>query len=233
MESAPDSAGTAAAGSVGQSDAEFGARLKAARDKRQLSQTAVATRSKWADPEGKGISRTALIGYEAGTSRPGTRELRILCATLVVSPNQLLFGSEAPLQTAHVALEGLSESSGRGLRQAVELAFVLVSLKGHEREALMSLALSLAGRQLGDVRLSGLRSLAALAEPEIAAVVLPKGGGREDDEPLDAIVERLSHQQGSNFGTNLLFAADGKTPIGAPLYPDPDTSVTAKGRKSK
>ena len=112
MESAPDSAGTAAAGSVGQSDAEFGARLKAARDKRQLSQTAVATRSKWADPEGKGISRTALIGYEAGTSRPGTRELRILCATLVVSPNQLLFGSEAPLQTAHVALEGLSESSG-------------------------------------------------------------------------------------------------------------------------
>jgi transcriptional regulator with XRE-family HTH domain len=218
--------------SVSAIDAEFGARLKAARDDRQLSQSAVATRSKWADAEGKGISRTALIGYEAGTSRPGTRELRILCTTLAVSPNRLLFGTEAPLQTAHVALEGLGEAAGRGLRQAIELAFVLAALRGHERDALMSLALSFAGRQLGDVRLAGLRALAHLTEPKIAAAILPDVASGAPGEALEDIVERLSQGQGANIGTNLRFEDDGETPIGTPLYPEPGMQRSKQGKES-
>lgn len=218
---------------VSATDAEFGARLKAARDDRQLSQTAVATRSKWADAEGKGVSRTALIGYEAGTSRPGTRELRILCTTLAVSPNRLLFGTEAPLQTAHVALEGLGEAAGRNLRQAIELAFVLAALRGHERDALMSLALSLAGRQLGDVRLAGLRALAHLTEPQIAAAILPEAPDGAAGEALEAIVDKLSQGQSANIGTNLRFEDDGETPIGTPLYPEPGVTRGGRGKKAR
>lgn len=231
MASATKTAGAVPGESVAQADAEFGARLKAARETRQLSQAAVATRSKWADPEGKGLSRTALIGYEAGSSRPGTRELRILCATLTVSPNQLLFGSEAPVQTAHVALEGLSDVAGRSLRQAIELAFVLAALKGHERDALVSLTLSLAGRQLGDVRLAGLRFLAHLSEKQIAAAIIPSEADSLPGKGLDDIVDRLSVGVGSNIGTNLVFGEDGETPKGAFLYPDPKAGRTKRGQK--
>jgi transcriptional regulator with XRE-family HTH domain len=45
-----------------------------------------------------GISRTALIGYEAGRTNPGERELRKLCDVLRVTPNQLLYGTEQPFE---------------------------------------------------------------------------------------------------------------------------------------
>lgn len=45
-----------------------------------------------------GISRTVLIGYEAGRTNPGERELRRLCDALRVTPNQLLYGTDQPFQ---------------------------------------------------------------------------------------------------------------------------------------
>ena len=203
-------------------DGALAQRLKEAREGRQLTQQAVATRSKWADPDGKGISRTALIGYEAGTSRPGARELRILCQTLVVSPNKLLFGTEAPVRTTHTALEGLDDHKP-SLRQAVELAFVLAALKGHERDALTSLALSLAGRQLGDVRLSWLRTVATLSMDEIERALLKSLPGNADPKSmtLEQIAEVVSRGGGSNIGTNLQFDDDANA-VGEWQYPDPN-----------
>lgn len=203
-------------------DTALALRLKEAREARQLTQQAVATRSKWADIEGKGISRTALVGYEAGTSRPGARELRILCQTLVVSPNKLLFGTETPIATAHPALEAFGTASKHGLRQAVDLAFVLAALKGHERDALASLALSMAGRQLGDIRLSHLRMLAAYAMPAIDEALRPNlpDGVDPSSMTLEAATDALSQGGGANFGTNLQL--DGDQVIGGEwLYPDP------------
>ena len=204
-------------------DSALAHRLKEAREARQLTQKGVATRSKWADPEGKGISRTALIGYEAGTSRPGARELRILSQTLVISPNKLLFGTETPLTTSHAALETLTGERGRMLRGAVEVAFVIAALKGHERDALLSLALSLAGRQLGDVRLSGLRTLANLVAPEVG---LALKGMLEDevdiaDLTLEQLAEKVSRTVDGNVGTNLKLN-DAQDIRGEWLYPDPD-----------
>lgn len=202
-------------------DAALAQRLKEAREVRQLTQQAVATRSKWADPEGKGISRTALIGYEAGTSRPGARELRILCQTLVVSPNKLLFGTETPARTAHPALEGL-DTHKPTIRQAVELAFVLAALKGHERDAIASIALSLAGRQLGDVRLSGLRLTAVAVAGDIERAMLAQlpDGADPASMTLEQIAEAVSMGSGANLGTNLQFDDDLDV-VGVPLYPDP------------
>lgn len=205
------------------SDAALGQRLKEAREARQLTQQGVATRSKWADPEEKGISRTAIIGYEAGTSRPGAREIRILCQTLSISANKLLFGSERPPSTAHPAMETLQQQNGADLRTAIELGFVLASLKGHERDALVSLALSLAGRQLGDVRLSGLRMMAKLSLPEVARVFEEAIADIEDISKLnlEQVADALSKQVGSNIGTNLQIE-DELNIQGSWLYPDPD-----------
>lgn len=41
-----------------------------------------------------GISKTVLHGYERGRTKPGAREIRLLCAALQISPNRLLFGTD-------------------------------------------------------------------------------------------------------------------------------------------
>lgn len=46
--------------------------------------------------EDSGVSRSAIKGYETGRNMPGARELKLLCRVLQVSPNVLLFGTEAP-----------------------------------------------------------------------------------------------------------------------------------------
>lgn len=45
-----------------------------------------------------GISRPVLFGYEAGRTKPGAKELRLLSEALSVSPNRLLFGTEEPFK---------------------------------------------------------------------------------------------------------------------------------------
>lgn len=59
-----------------------------ARERLGLTQAQLATLS--------GVSLAAIKGYETGRTLPGARELRALCQKLEVTPNKLLFGSEAP-----------------------------------------------------------------------------------------------------------------------------------------
>lgn len=42
-----------------------------------------------------GISKTVLHGYERGRTKPGAREIRLLCAALQVSPNRLILGNDS------------------------------------------------------------------------------------------------------------------------------------------
>ncbi len=113
-----------------------------------MTQQQVSVRSKWSDPDEKGVSRTAIVGYESGSSRPGTRELRILCEALHVTPNHLIYGSEHPFQTSHAALEGL-RTKRRAIKAAIQVAFLVMVLRDHERDALLNLANSLGGTRLG------------------------------------------------------------------------------------
>lgn len=202
-------------------DEAIGRRLRESRESRKLTQQAVSIRSKWADPAQKGVSRTALIGYEAGTSRPGTRELRILCETLKVTPNEIVFGSDAPFQASHIATEGLGWNASNGMSQSIELGLVLASMKGHERDALISLAVSLAGRQLGDRRLSGLRCFAMMLAPAVAAQIKARFPSVTDDATLEEIVDMLSREMDSNIGNHLSFDDDGEVTGGDVTYPDP------------
>lgn len=211
-------------------DQAIGRRIREAREARGLTQQALSVRSKWMDHEQKGISRTAVIGYESGTSRPGTRELRMLCETLQVTPNHLIFGSEEPFQVLNAAREGMTQHL---LGDAVQLAFVLAALKGHERDALVSLTLALAGRQLGDVRLSGLRTTAMLVTPDIEAALKKMAEG--DDVAaltLEELVDRVSAGMVSTLGHRLKVDDDGNVVGGEWQYPDPKGKPPSKPSKS-
>lgn len=213
------------------SDGAIGLRLKDAREARGLTQLAVSTRSKWVDPEGKGVSRTALVGYEAGTSRPGARELRILCETLSVTPNLLIFGAEEPFQASQVALEGAFASGpARGLTQALQFGLTVAALRGNERAALLSLVLSMGGRQLGDARLSGLRAVSGFIASEVEVQLcklLGAAGVSYDLEKLrsmkvEDIMDELSREMTSNIGNKLIFNEEGDPVGGEWEYPDPN-----------
>jgi len=75
----------------------FGARVQAARNHFGLSVDALSRVTKATDThEGRGISATALLRYEAGEALPGARELRLLTEALGVSADWLLTGEAVP-----------------------------------------------------------------------------------------------------------------------------------------
>lgn len=203
----------------------IGSRLRAAREMKGLSQTAVADYSKELDPDKKGIHRTVLVGYEAGHSRPGAREIRILCETLSITPNWLIYGSEFAGGSEHTAMEAARKN---GLFAAMRIALAIAVLKPHERNAFQSLVLSMAGRELGDRKLSRLFQLAAgFAMPAFESF---KGFLGDEDlmsrniqEVLELMLEKEEGFGGDTpWGNKLDFGPEGKGPItGEWLYPEP------------
>lgn len=184
----------------------MGQRLRSAREARELTQGAVSTRTRMADPLEKGVSRTALVGYENGSSRPGLREIRLLCEVLQVTPNWVIYGSDTPFETSLPSLALVRTASP--LRDAVRLGFAIAALKGHERDSLSSLVLSLAGRQLGDLRLSGLLTFVGLVGDDIDKAIrqwLPEGA---NPKSLEELMDILSEGFRSNWGTKLTLDED-------------------------
>lgn len=73
----------------------IGERIKKSRTDLKLSVEQLADLTKeWDYHEGKGIPRSTLYGYEAGTYKPAARELRLLAYALNVSPTYLLLSEE-------------------------------------------------------------------------------------------------------------------------------------------
>ncbi|RZJ07990.1 MAG: XRE family transcriptional regulator [Rubrivivax sp.] len=207
-------------------DQAVGRRIREARESRDWTQQVLCNRSKIVDPEQKGISRTTLIGYEAGTSRPGSREIRLLCEALSITPNHLIFGEEQPAVVVHPALD-VRWPGKSDLARALDLALVLAALKGHERDALLSLALSLAGRRFGDARLAGLRSIGALALDKVEESLAEWSPQSFTDGKLsvslEVLAEELASGATSNLGNKLKFNEDGEPIGGEWLYPDPES----------
>jgi transcriptional regulator with XRE-family HTH domain len=198
----------------------FGDRIKQARDERGFTQGAVANRTKMFDPDKRGVSRTALIGYEQGTSNPGLREIRLLCEVLCVTPNWLIFGTESAIGVAHTGIELLKRKSSQ-LAEVLCTALALTVLKGHEREALQSVVLSLAGRQLGDLRLSGLLSLSEMMEEAFLKQIKEFSPNFDESMSLEEIAESMSYQYRTNAGHKLNLDEEGEPVKGKWTYPDP------------
>lgn len=203
----------------------IGSRLRAAREAKGWSQTALADLSKELDLDRKGIHRTVLVGYEAGHSRPGAREIRILCETLSITPNWLIYGSEFAGGSEHVAMEAARKN---GLFAAMRIALAIAVLKPHERNAFQSLVLSMAGRELGDRKLSRLFTLAAaFAMPGFERFSEVLGDedlmSRNIQEVLEMMLEKEEGFGGdTKWGNKLDFGPEGQGPItGEWLYPEP------------
>ena len=206
-------------------DSQVGIRLREAREERGFTQGAAAVRTKLVDPKEKGISRTALIGYEQGTSSPGMREIRLLCDVLQVTPNWLVYGTESAAPAVQTSLEFFAMTRKRELTSAVNAALVLAALKGHERDAVLSLSLSLAGRQLGDVRLSGLLGLGQMLSNRIEKEFQGFMPDLEPTTPLEEIADALSKEMRiGGVGNRLKFDEEGEVNGGSWMHPDPDKS---------
>lgn len=81
---------------------------------------------------------------------PGARELRELCQALTISPNKLLFGSEAPFRERSYAdlltdVEAEDDQVSRG-----RATFLLTLLSSDERNAILTLARALALARHGE-----------------------------------------------------------------------------------
>lgn len=77
---------------------EFGKRIKAQRQRRELTLDELSQLTKLIDPSGEGISRVSLSRYENGTYAPGLRELKVLSQSLRLSLALLVYGdSEDPM----------------------------------------------------------------------------------------------------------------------------------------
>lgn len=201
----------------------IGSRIRAAREAKGFSQTHLADYTKEVDAARKGVHRTVLVGYEGGQTRPGAREIRILCEALSVTPNWLIYGSDFAGGTDQTAMEGVRKN---GLFAAMRLALAIAVLKPHERDALQSLALSMAGRELGDRKLSILFALGAgFAMPGfehmVNALEQPELMSKTITEVLDILLEKHD-DMAMTWGNNLNFGEDGKGPVtGDWLYPEP------------
>lgn len=200
----------------------IGGRIRSVREARGWSQKELAGQTKELDPHRKGVSRTVLVGYEAGHFKPASREIRILCETLNVTPNWLIYGdNDFAGGTQQVAMEAARKN---GLFAAMRLALAIAVLKPHERNAFQSLVLSMAGRELGDRKLSILFYLAAgLAAPGFEMLQ------KELDDPdlmsrdIPAVIKALLEKNdGANmeWGSKLKFGPDGEV-TGEWLYPEP------------
>lgn len=119
----------------------LGERLKEARRMAGLTQGGLSERTKLADSKGEGVSRAVISLYENGGSRPGPRELRMLCEVLRVSPSYLIYDSEDPFDRE----SDYSRYYGWGKSEAEFLAYLTYAfgqLHGHPRFAVLQLMLA-------------------------------------------------------------------------------------------
>lgn len=94
-----------------------------------------------------GISRTVLFGYEAGRTRPGAREIRLIAEVLKVSPNRLLFGSEEPFEVRKGVSTLVTMAASNPITAVVASMFLLpmaaAVLREEEKVAFMSLLMAM------------------------------------------------------------------------------------------
>lgn len=91
------------------------------------------------------ISKTALHDYESGRTKPGAREIKILCEILGVTPNWVLFGSETPLEprTGLRALIKLRNSPVWFMTSMILMPIIAGVLDEDQLEALLVLVASM------------------------------------------------------------------------------------------
>lgn len=163
----------------------FASELIKARNDLGLTQSQLATKS--------GLSLSALKAYESGRNMPGARELRELCQALQVSPNKLLFGKELPFEPRSIMdqlTNGESENDAVARARGMMLFCLLAS---DEREAIFTLARSLA------VARHGMEEVKQALLSADAMIGMARGMFKATDEALATGNEIDPQKIGSDF----------------------------------
>ncbi|MBT0962056.1 helix-turn-helix domain-containing protein [Denitromonas iodatirespirans] len=92
-----------------------------------------------------GLSRTALHDYESGRTKPGARELLVICEHLEVTPNWLLCGTEEPMKRREGlrSLVRLRNSPMLAMGGMLLFPAILAVIDEDEFEALLTLIASM------------------------------------------------------------------------------------------
>ena len=170
--------------------------LISARTERGFSQAHLA--------EISGVSRSAIKAYESGRNMPGSRELRALCLALKVTPNRLLFGTEAPTfeEGGAARLEAFIRTDPEGrVVLRMRLAFLAELLTGDEAAALHLLVQSIATARHGPEKvrqaLFGADMLAGMGRVAMnKSVESAKEGVGVDPQAFAADLEAFMTRQG-------------------------------------
>lgn len=97
-----------------------------------------------------GVSRTVLIGYESGRTKPGAREIRLICDALKITPNRLLYGKEDPFSKKEHPWADVIESDDKA---AIRLTMLYKMLAHDERAAIVTIIHSLLEARHGKAKI--------------------------------------------------------------------------------
>jgi transcriptional regulator with XRE-family HTH domain len=115
-----------------------GERLRDARNAMELTQIALAEKS--------GVSRSAIVHYEQGNAPPGGNELIKLAATLRITPNFILSGSDDFFRSESVD-QVLANAPPEEIVPRLAMCFAV--LDREMQEALSALLMTMAKAKLG------------------------------------------------------------------------------------
>ncbi|MBI5658031.1 MAG: helix-turn-helix transcriptional regulator [Nitrosomonadales bacterium] len=101
----------------------MGERIRARREEKNLTQEALSILTKYPqiDPEGRGLSRPSIVGYEQGKNLPDARGIRLLATALDTTPSWLVLGKydeREPEDPRQALLDALDRYT---LRRSLEL----------------------------------------------------------------------------------------------------------------
>lgn len=132
-----------------------------------------------------GISRSVLFGYENGRTKPGAREIRLLCDALKVSPTRLIYGSDdAPFEVGSSPFPDWLEFDSNDIG-TVNTTILMKMLSKEDRLALLTLAHSILEARHGRQELEK----AFLAVKMIGQVIK-----ETDRDALDEIGRRVEQE---------------------------------------
>jgi len=134
-------------------------RIKSAREAKNLSQIDMHKRT--------GLSRTVLINYEAGRHKPGTRELKLICDALEVSPNYLIYGTEHPHKIEDGLADQILELGASAYPSLFILTPMIASILDHEeKRTLLKLVEALIKAKSHDLYRDIMSVVAKIPKPE-------------------------------------------------------------------
>lgn len=176
---------------------EIGKRLQDARTGLAWSQETLHKRTVMIDPEKVGISRAVLSIYERGVSKPGAREIKLLCEALKITPNWLLYGSDSPARTLQASMDFLQ---GNEINMSTRLALAMMVLEPVQRDHFAGLLLSIVNQKLGDIQLSGLMSVAGTMSESFYKDVFDYYGDNHKDITIKEVISKfISREAGGSF----------------------------------